>query len=268
MRFTSFHASSSDWSLDQTLETLKERDGVVGVLFLGTTATEVAPWSDYDLLLVTSEGDDFAVECTTVDGRPTDVIFLRESALADMTQPGIAISAEATDVLGWLARARVAFSRSEIVDAAPERARALADRRRVARAECYLRWVEANFNLKKAERYASAPTALYRDALRLQMVNLLSEVSADFLAARGRPWAGEKDAVQYIQENDPGFLDLLLDTLAADTATQVANYARLVEQAFAPVGDLWPERTTSGGWFLDMGSPSERSRWEALLQSG
>jgi hypothetical protein len=249
------------------LSRLASHEDVLGVALLGSTAREVAPWSDYDLLVVTvGGGPEFDVEFTYIDHRPADVVFVDRSLVRRLLEQDVGSQRDG-DLLRWLAESRIALARTAELPALRERAMNEPSASELPEAELFFRWVEANFNLIKARRWLSGPGDSLRIALELHLLRALSAVPADHLACRGQPWRGEKQAAEWLLDEDPAFLEALAEAATAGPPAQrVARYAALVEQAFQPVGRLWARDETAGGWLQPRGDACERSRWERLMQ--
>ena len=76
---------------------------------------------------------------------------------------------------------------------------------------------------------------------------------------------GEREALARIRGEDPGFVEALFAALeASGIDSRVDAYESLLERAFAPGGRRWGPGETAGSWLRFAGTPSERSRWEAL----
>lgn len=261
--FEAFRASTADWALEAAIERLRAHPEVVAVARLGSTAGGLAPWSDYDLLVVTEQGPDFDVELTWIAHRPTDVIFTNAATLARLRREGARSDRDA-DLTRWIAASRSEHARGD--DLAALRARGATHPEAVAEAQAWFRWVEANATLVKARRWLAAEDASYAAALALLLRSALAALPRDHVVARGHAWDGERDAVARIERDDPGFLAELAEAARAEPReAQVRRLASLIERAFAPVGSPWGPDETAGGWRLARASPRNASRWEALI---
>ena len=265
-RFQTFLACSASLSIADVLGRLERHEQVIGAALLGSTASEVSPWSDYDILVATADGPAFDVEFTYVEHRPTDVIFMNHAEIRRLLAQGSTSKRDA-DLLRWLGTGRIVFSKSSdfqaladsIADAPPTSGQ--------VDSEIFFRWVEANFTLVKARRWLGASGSSYRLALEFLLLGALSAVLADYLACRGHPWQGEKTAVERLEHEDPDFLEgLAVASRETSLERKVRQYERLMELAFSPVGRLWQPDETPGGWVVAEGEPRVRSLWEELIQ--
>ncbi len=266
--FSSFRSTTADSSLEDILEHLERSPDVSAVFLLGSTATGPAPWSDYDLLLVTTEGEPFDFEVAFVDGRATDIVFVANAELARILPRDRASTARERDIVGWLAASRLVSPPDGGFEDVPERARRILGQSRIDDREMYYRWVEANFTLMKMRRYATAEDPVYWDALEVMLAKALSELPCDYVISRGRSWMGEKEAMAFLGADEPEFLiDLKTALRSTSLDEKVERYGELMTRAFAPIGSPWATGHTAAGWFRFDGEPHERSRWEALFRS-
>jgi predicted nucleotidyltransferase len=266
-RFEAFAPISTRLSLDEVLARMAEREDVVGLVFLGTTATgQLGPASDYDLLVVTPDGPEFDVEFTYIDHRPTDVLFvalpmIRRLALGEFIPPG-----RERDVARWLATGKVALDRTGELTPACAGLGRQHDPSSSDEPVLFSRWAQANFNLVTNRRYHAEGDRIYQRALDMRLLYGLFETVMDCLRFRGIPWQGEKAAVRWLDEHDPAFLALFEAALAAvTTADRMALYEELVRKACEPVGEVWGAEQT-GGASYPQGDPRASSRWEKLFE--
>jgi hypothetical protein len=90
------------------------------------------------------------------------------------------------------------------------------------------------------KRMIQSTDPVYLTAVDMMLATGLSGLGRAYFTVRNLPWEGEKAAVRYLQEHDPGFLAQLRDCFAeADRVRKLGLYEKLVEQAIAPAGDLW-----------------------------
>ncbi len=253
-------------SLDEVVARLAQRDDIVGVVLLGTTATgDVGRASDYDLLVVTTEGPEFDVEFTYVDHRPTDVLFVALPMIRRLVDESV-VSRRDGDIARWLAAGKVVLARTSELRTACEALGRLSHVSGGDGQALFARWVEANFNLIVNRRYLAEGNRTYQRALDMRLLYGLFEAVMDYLRFRGIPWQGEKEAVRWFDEHDPAFIALFETALTAATREErTALYEQLVERACEPVGGLWGAEETAGGWSLGGDDPRRESRWERLF---
>jgi hypothetical protein len=80
----------------------------------------------------------------------------------------------------------------------------------------------------------------------MMMLSGLSEVCRAYYTVRHLPWQGEKEAIRYLQDHDPGYLALFRECIAAvDRARRLNLYEQLVVHTLAPVGKPWTPGITA-----------------------
>ena len=95
-----------------------------------------------------------------------------------------------------------------------------------------------------------------------------SDLLFNYFAIRRLEWSGEKNAVRYLMEYDPDYLDLFLEFIrVGDRDRKVALYVELAALTVAPVGDLWPEGVTVLAIEPQATSPERLANfWEELVK--
>ena len=264
--FVAFPASTSRQSLEGALSTLQEKSNVFACLLLGSSATGVSEWSDYDLLVVAEFNEAFSVEFSYIDSRATDLILVSRQEFERLLGEERPSSPQDCDVLSWISKSRIAFSNvSEFIDA-PQKATAILDGCSVLEEEKFCRWVEANHILLKVGRYLSSPEETYRDGLEILVTKAIADLPLDYLCSRGFRWLGDKDAMKKLREIDDAFAERVLEALRNRSLSEkCASYNALIASAISPVGPVWNSGETGGGWFRFSGGPKERSVWERFF---
>jgi|JI10StandDraft_1071094.scaffolds.fasta_scaffold497779_1 hypothetical protein len=263
--FESFPSATARMSLDQVINALVENPRVECCFLLGSTATGIARWSDYDVLVVGDVPEPFAVEFSFIDSRATDVILVSGNEFRRVLSQSSAASSQDCDLLSWIAASKVAFSKDPSLQSAPRQAHAVLLSGSVLRGETYMRWVEANHLLLKIRRYQTAGSEDYRDGLALLLAKSIAALPQDFLCARGVRWLGDKDGMKAVRKLDEQFAAEVLEALQTTNLNEkCAAYAKLLQQSYAPVAPMWKPSETAGGWFKPDGAPRDRSAWESL----
>jgi hypothetical protein len=229
--------------LSAVIDRLRARDEVDGVMFLGTTGTdEITPASDYDLLIVLPQPERaVSVEITIIGGRTADIIIVSRTCLRRISDATEELTDDEWAVARWLATGRVVFDRLSLLESAAAVAKERlgrqpwASRRRADVAQ------HINYDLRVNRAYARSDDPVYLLALRLRSLHSFLHVVMGWFDVRGLPWAGEKQAVRYLAEQDPEFLSLVERWLAESNVTVAVQIERqTAERALAPAGGLWP----------------------------
>ncbi len=230
--------------LPAVIDRLRANDEVDGVVLLGTTGTgRFTPASDYDLLVVLAQSvRDVSVEITIIDGRTADIIIASRACLRTITDEARDLTDDEWALARWLGDGRVVYDRTAVLRLAATSARTrLAQQppasRRVADVAQHI-----NYDPRVNRVYARSADPTYRLALRLRSLHSFFRIVMGWFEIRGLPWAGEKQAVGYLDERDPVFLALVEQWLAEPDATAAVQIQRqAAERELAPAGGLWPD---------------------------
>jgi len=253
------------WSLDAVLARLKQHEQVVGLLQIGSLANgRLTPASDYDLVIVLRDApQSWYVGVTQIDRRFTDLVFVAASAIESvqaLTTP-VAPNAELAPIIRWLANGIVVFDRTGEVQRAQQKARHGTWIQPVDDQAAYGAWFAINYNLAVAQRMAHDADPLYQTTARIRMaVYGHTDVWFGYFAIRRMAWDGDKAAVRYLQQNDPLFLEVYEQFVAAATPEQkLLCYEQAARIAAAPLGGLWPANVTV------MNVPEALQVWQGLV---
>lgn len=258
MTYGTTPATSNNLSLADVLARLAQHETVQGVLTIGTTAGDrLTPASDYDVVIVVPELaglEPYGI--TYIDGRLTDLLFVTTAQLDQI----LALS-QPVDSRDWLGRIIRWFEDGTIVFDRQGRLRAVQDKVRTA---SYLLptdndtragWWRVNYNLAQTRRMLASEDPVYLITADLRMALYgPTDLLFNYFDIRNLPWNGDKDAVRYLLEHDPAYVDLFRQFIAeSNRARRMALYEALARRTVAPVGDLWKAGTTA----LALGRPSD-----------
>ena len=246
---------SDSLSLEAVVARLARHEVVTGIVLLGSTgAPALTAASDYDLLIVLSAMPaPLHVAVTTIDKRLADIIFITQSEIERLLARDQEIPQDSWEarLLHWVQTGRIAFDRIT-----PDRVGLLHQLRQKAASlplatqpdmgERYRTWFGVNYNLVQTQRILESPDPVYQMTVDLRLLYCLSELWGAYFRLRGLVWAGEKAAIRYLAEHDPGYLARFQRCLAeADRRAKVEQYAALAAEALAPLGGIWPAATTA-----------------------
>jgi predicted nucleotidyltransferase len=281
MKVTQDTASNS-LTLEEVLARLAASEAVDGLALFGSrTSDRRNPISDYDvLILVTRPPVNIFQMLTHIDGRMADVVFVR-SETADRVLAEQALSpVSATSPTGMFL---LKMQAAHIVYDASERLRRIQQLMAHYAQQptydwllpstdtaLYDAWFWQNHSLSHLKRMVRSDDPVYLTAVDLWLPACLKQLCRDYGSIRGLPWQGEKAAIRYLQEHDPGYLARLRECLAeTDRRRKIEFYEALVKITLAPMGELWTPGITAV--YLD--DPAKHSThldsalayWEALL---
>lgn len=250
--FETSRSRSASMSVDEVVALLGETSEVDGLALLGSTARgRLTPASDVDLLVVTTgpvafaPGEPFEVVFTAIGGRPADIIVTTPGALRDACHEPLA---------RWLAEGEVVLDGSGaiagfVARAPSEPPGAWPD------GAAYASWWSVSFEVTKAERYAAADDASYREAAAWLAMAAATETLVAYFRVRNLPWRGERAALAHWAAEDAAFADLVRQVLAAPAlAAPSGLLRRLADRALEPAGGVWAP-----------GTGPRSQTWERLL---
>jgi predicted nucleotidyltransferase len=244
-------ALSRDWTFDQVVAALARSRRVEAVVLIGSATGDPRPESDLDLLVILDpEAPRVGVGLTHVDGRLTDLVFVRADvlpALVEALRGGAPLEPEHARLAAWLSEGRVLHDRASLTTEAARLAKASRWRARAPTpADQYAIWFSINFNLRHTERMLASADRLYHDAIDVRFLYQLLDLLFGYFRLRGREARGEKEAIRYLGTHDPAYLALFQSCLhEPDRVHRVALYRQLAEATVAPVGPLWPPDATA-----------------------
>jgi hypothetical protein len=241
--FPSVPSQTDALTLDEVVARLAAQENVMGIVLIGSTADHtLTAASDYDLLLILDQLPvPLHVVFTTIDGRLADVIFsdikfinhiLREDdPTADSPATGI--------LMNWLQKGQVVHDRNGQIQAAQAKIKngtwlLAPDKKAVFQV-----WRSIHYNYHQTKRMLMSNDPVYEAAVDLRLTYMLTDVWFGYFTIRQLPWEGEKKAVRYWQNHDPGYLTLFQKYLVATERQQRFDiFSQLAQRTLEPIGGL------------------------------
>lgn len=245
---------SHELSLDKTLNRLKTSKMVDGLALFGAqTVNPDNPISDYDLLILVRNPPILIFQMLThIDGRMADVVFVETDTvdtLLTLDEPVTATSIEGMLMLK-IHQAQIVYDASGRL----ERVRQYTLNRIQSNRwllpspanSLYGAWFWQNHLLFHVKRMVQSKDPVYLTAVDMMLLSGVSDLCRIYYQVHNLPWQGEKDAVRYLQTDDPYYLNLLRACLAeTNRVRKVSLYEELVTQTLAPIGALWTPGITA-----------------------
>ncbi len=243
-------SASNVLTLEQVVERLALHELVEGVVIIGSRAIDaIAPWSDYDILLVLRTlPSPLDVAYTSVGGRMADVIFVDVETIGRIGREGVPIPVEGPDgsLARWLKAGQVVFDRDGHIERARHAVLSTNWSEPARYAAKYAAWFSINYNLNHNKRMAAAEDPVYLLALDLRLLYSIFDLLTGYLRFRDIPWQGEKEAIRLLAAHDPEFLDTLHACLAeANRDRKVSLYEELAGRTVEPFARLWSGDATA-----------------------
>jgi hypothetical protein len=238
-------------TLEEVIARLSRHEPVAGVLLLGSAVpSRLTPASDYDLVLILSDMPiPLHVALTTIDGRLTDLLFVRLAqiekilALEGPVDQGLWLAR----IVRWLEAGQIAYDRTGQIARAQAKVQAQDWLQEKGLMDAYGAWFRLNFNLAHTRRIMSSDDSVYRVAAELRLsLYAPGDLLYGYWETRGLRWEGEKAAVRHLEAHDPAYLAAYLDFVReTEPERKLAVYEDLAAETLAPLGDPWPAGTTA-----------------------
>ncbi|MEM7128267.1 MAG: hypothetical protein AAF702_18190 [Chloroflexota bacterium] len=237
-------STTSTDSLDKVTDTLIRQEVVDGLLLVGSASKdELTSASDYDLIIVLSEmPEPLHVGTTYIDRRFTDLVFFTTDHVDQFLM--------ATEPFGfwdWVGRfigfceaGKILFDRHGRLDRAQTKAQSGEWIEPDGAHEAYQAWNRVNYNLQVVRRYLTSDDPLYLQTADIKMMLYgPQDLFFSYFTIRQWRWEGEKAAVRYLQDQDPGYLARFNRFLSEqDRNEKYRLYEELAALTVAPVGRL------------------------------
>jgi hypothetical protein len=234
--------------LDQMLDRLRANEQVAGVLAIGSLANDaLTVASDYDLVIVLEAMEPaWYVGVTHIQGRFTDLIFVSADALRRIVERAspLPTTHELAPIVRWMLNGKILFDRSRQLGDTQRHVRQQRLLESASDQDAYAAWFATNYNLAVVTRLVTSPDPLYQSTAEIRIaVYGHSDLWLNYFAIRQIAWAGDKTAVQYLDQHEPGYLDLYRRFIACgDRSTKLEYYRRAAAHVTGPMGGLWTRR--------------------------
>lgn len=229
-------------NLTQTIKNLESKPEVDAVFITGSQGNEHKPYSDIDLVIILkNHAYDLTSLYTWIDDKFADIFFFDYTDLERIETskelPGNAMDAV---FVSWLQKATVQFDKSGKLTNLKDRVVELANKIGIPKSEKDLFWQKINYNFVSNTRYFESNDPLYNEALEVRLLYSVSEVFTGYFEFRDILWRGEKSAMKYLKESDPGFYNAFISYTKASSLKEKFNaYVALVKLVFVGSYRLW-----------------------------
>ncbi|MDE2903894.1 MAG: hypothetical protein OXP73_12820 [Chloroflexota bacterium] len=242
---------ASNATLDDVAQRLGSHPDVEGAALGGSGQdSPLKGASDIDLLIVVVEKwSNLRVGVTWLEDRMGDLLFATTSEVESISnaQPALGASGWAARVAAFLAKARILVDPGGRLVRAQRAARQWPDAAFAPTlSDAYRAWHKINYDRQHNRRMLASDDPDYVTALEVRLLYGLADVFTGYFAIRSLRWEGEKAAVRFLRQHDPGFLECFGRCIAErDQTVKFALYDQLCKKATAPVGGVWRHEPTS-----------------------
>lgn len=242
-------SQSNRLTLDEVVRRLSGNEVVDGVVVMGSGGTDtLTAASDYDLLVVLARAPaPLDVALTSIDDRLTDIVFTTTSIIDGLLGAAdVPSGSREGSIVRWLRSGKVVFDRTGGLRRLQAQAQSTAMIATARSDGGYSTWFTVNFNVTQTRRMLLSDDPVYGMTVDLRLLFGLYEVWVAYFTVRDLEWAGDKEAIRYLQRNDANFLQQFQACLAAvERVDKVASYEKLAAAALQPVGGLWEAGSTA-----------------------
>lgn len=226
--------------LQKIIETLRTKAAVDAVLLTGSSAQKSLPHSDIDLVIILAENTvNIKALYTWLDGTFADIFFFEArdiDALLDSARVPANDTALLASLYVWTKKGTIQFDKSGTLT----KLQAKNLRLEVPAEQQADAWQGMNYNYEANTRYYNSGDPLYRAALELRLLYSISQLMTAYFMFRGLPWEGEKLALAYLLEHEPGlYQEFLQFVKSGDLDEKFAHYRAMVALAVTPDFPLW-----------------------------
>jgi predicted nucleotidyltransferase len=229
-----------DSKLEDVLSKLKNNPSVDAILITGSTANNTMhEHSDYDLACILRNAPPKIMGVTTfVDHKFSEIFFYSlEEVKQALENKIIDLNTKEGWIANWSRDGKIVCDKSGLLGRLKLKSQKIGND--VGESLVYRSWYRINYNLVQDTRYFEFDREIYQTALKIKLLNSILQVFLGYFEIIKIAWTGEKEAVKWLKENDPAFLDLFQQCLDANGDGKFKLYKKLAELALEPVGGAW-----------------------------
>jgi predicted nucleotidyltransferase len=260
-------------SLADIISNLKAKEQVTAVFLTGSEAnTGSTDHSDYDLVVILASNEvKIKSIYTFIDSKFADIFFFTEKDIKEL--------AEETEVnpnsmngilLNWLDKAKVEFDKTGSISELQNKIKHGHFKIVIPEDEVTSILNKVNYNFICNQRYYQSQDDLYLKALDIKLLYSVVELVTAYFTFRQMPWRGEKQAISYIEANDPAFYRQFQNFLASkDIDERMRFYGKLFNIALPESLNRWDNSIVIGEPHDGSSEGRERAKifWQELIRA-
>jgi Polymerase beta, Nucleotidyltransferase len=233
-----------DSKLEDVLLKLKNNPSVDAILITGSTANNTMhEHSDYDLACVLRNAPPKIMGITTfIDHKFSEIFFYSlEEVKQALENKIIDLNTKEGWIANWSRDGKIICDKLGLLARLKKQSQKIGND--VGESLVYRSWYRINYNLVQDTRYFESDRESYQTALKIKLLNSVLQVFLGYFEVRKIAWTGEKEAAEWLKENDSVFFDLFQKCLDAHGGEKFKLYKKLAELALEPVGGVWKANT-------------------------
>ena len=218
---------------ENLIKKLRDNAEIDAVFLTGSYGREESkPYSDIDLVIILKENKNNIRSLYQWIGDVFADIFFFD--IADLHKKELDV-----DLLNWVQKSKILFDKSGELTSFKESSPVL-KLTAVSEEEKLSYWQKINYNLIANKRYFESNDPLDHTALELRLLYSVIEVVCGYLALRGIPWKGEKQANKYLEENASEFYSISQKYFQAESLNdRFQAYSKMISLVFTDKYKLW-----------------------------
>lgn len=230
-------------SLADIISNLKTKDLVTAVFLTGSGANSgLTDHSDYDLVVILASNEvEIKSIYTFVDNKFADIFFFTEQNIKELTEETEVNSNSMNGILlNWLNDAKIEFDKTGSISELQNKTKNGHFKTIIPEDEITGVLNKVNYNFICNQRYYQSQDDLYLKALDVKLLYSVVELITAYFTFRQIPWRGEKQAVSYLEANDPALYRQFQNFLASkDTDERMRFYGKLFNLAIPESLNRW-----------------------------
>ncbi|MFA5000751.1 MAG: hypothetical protein WC531_00780 [Candidatus Paceibacterota bacterium] len=237
-------------TLVNIISNLKLKDQVSALLLTGSGASsDLKDYSDYDLIVILAN-DETGVKSvyTFIDDKFSDIFFFTEQTIKELTEK-TEVNPNSMDgiLLNWLNNAKIEFDKTGSISELQNKIKNGHFKTVIPKDEVTSVLNKVNYGFICNQRYYQSQDDLYLKALDIKLLYSVVELVTAYFTFRQMPWRGEKQAISYIETNDPAFYRQFQNFLASkDIDERMRFYGKLFNIALPESLNRWDNNIVIG----------------------
>jgi predicted nucleotidyltransferase len=241
----------TDLTLEKIFARLQQNAEVMGIILLGSGGRDaLTVSSDFDVcVIIDNPRVPLWLTLTEVEGRVSEFYFVKyDFILEHLARQKLEIKVNSLEntYLKWGKEGKIVFDRTGKLTELRQKTLASYDLVWDSPLDLYAKLFDINYNLRETRRLLKSDDPVVGLTLDMRILLYgLRDLWYSYFQFRQIPWRGDKEAIKYLTQHDPLFLELITKlTTETNRAAKMELYTQVGAIATAPLGGLWAENST------------------------